>query len=193
MRIMKSNLLICLNIIIFCGCVGAGSNFAITPTSNNGEFPKVVGQDLIGREIEIPEGLGGDNDNGNPELPRLVVVAYLHEQQKAVDTWIVQLEDLRRRYGNFPFYEMPVIESGSALFRFTVQNGMRSGIWDEAIRRRTVTVFTSVVDFNKPLGVEGTREIQVVLLDRGGMVLGREAGEFSLEKGERLFANYLHR
>lgn len=147
------------------GCIGAGTNSALRPVPSG--FPEVTGIDLEGKEVRLPSGLGGS--------PRIVVVAFEREQQADVDTWIRAAEPLLSARPGARLYEIPVIGSSSAPFRFWVNNGMRAGIPDEAARRRTVTVYTDRDGFFSTLGAR-RESITALLLDDSGRIAWRADG-----------------
>ncbi|MBU6280943.1 hypothetical protein KGQ64_01780 [bacterium] len=147
------------------GCIGAGTNSPLRPVSSG--FPDVTGIDLEGREVRLPSGLSGS--------PRIVVVAFEREQQADVDTWIRAVEPLLAARPSARLYEVPVIGSSSAPFRFWLNNGMRAGIPDEAARRRTVTVYTDRDGFLAAVGAR-RESIGTLLLDDGGRISWRTDG-----------------
>jgi len=126
------------------GCIGAGMNSELI-VRDSATFPTVSGMNLHGQTIEIPRGLAG--------RIRVIVVAFEQRQQGDVDTWINALAPDLVAQPDLALYELPVIYTGSASFRFWVNNGMRSGITDEAARKRTITVYTDREKFYNALGV----------------------------------------
>jgi hypothetical protein len=127
------------------GCIGAGINSELI-VRDAATFPAVSGINLNGQTIEIPRGLSGSI--------RVVVVAFEQRQQGDVDTWINALAPDLAAERDLALYELPVIYTGSAPFRFWVNNGMRSGITDETARNRTITVYTDREKFYAALGVQ---------------------------------------
>lgn len=164
---------------LFSGCIGAGPVSNVV-TRGSKKFPALKGTNLQGVEIDVPAGLQGK--------PRLVAVAFLREQQEDVDTWVAHLDELRKNHPKLSFYEIPMVYKGNVLFRFWLNNGMRSGIPDEQKRRSTITVYTDVEAFLKEVGASTNRQIQVFLLDDEGTIVGRAAGAYSSEKATELFA-----
>jgi len=161
------------------GCIGAGPLSNVVSRGNS-KFPAVKGTNLQGTEIDVPAGLKGNR--------RLVAVAFLQKQQEDVNTWVAHLDELRINNPELSFYEIPMIYKGNALFRFWLNNGMRSGIPNEQTRRTTITVYTDVESFLKEVGAPDNQQIQVFLLDEQGTILGRTAGAHSADKAKELFA-----
>jgi hypothetical protein len=161
------------------GCIGAGSNSEVVVHQPSAQrFPEMVGIDLTGAQRRVPQDL--------PGTVRLVVAAYQREQQADVDTWIANLDRISSRLPEVEFCELPVIPKGSALFRFYVNNGMRSGITDPQRRLQVITVYTDVPKFLEAVGQPDTRQIMAFLLHENGAILGKVQGRFSDEQLERL-------
>lgn len=157
------------------GCISAGSNVDPVFTGEMGrDMPEVVGINLEGKDVRIPDGLDGE--------AILVIVAFQREQQENVNTWIPELVELEKTNPDFRFYELPVIYKGGAAFRFWVNNGMRSGITDTPSRLRTITVYTDREAFNQFLNIPNTDQIQLFLLNREKQIVWRSTGDYSPEK-----------
>jgi len=131
------------------------------------QFPRITGINLNGRSIAVPHDLEGD--------PRIVVVAFEQAQQRDVDTWLTALSPDLAAAPTLKLYELPVIYTGSAAFRFWVNNGMRSGITDETARNRTVTVYTDREKFFAELGVK-RESITTFVLGASGEIRWRADG-----------------
>lgn len=148
------------------GCIGAGTNSSVVPKGDM-NFPFVVGTNLNGESFKIPAELEGD--------PRILVVAFEQAQQGDVDTWIRGLQSDLAARPELRLYELPVIYTGSAAFRFTVNNGMRSGITDETARRRTITVYTDRDAFYAALNVKQS-SITTFVINKSGAIVWRADG-----------------
>lgn len=158
------------------GCIGAGRNSELTALTEH--FPTVTGIDLLGREITVPADLDGER--------RFVVSAYRREQQTNVDTWIAQWDRIAQRAPGIVFCELPVIDQGSALFRWWVNNGMRMGITGDDRRRAVVTVYTDVSAFLAAIGADANDTVHVFVLDAEGRIAARTQGDFSDAKLDAL-------
>jgi hypothetical protein len=167
------------NIMGLVGCIGAGRNSEVAvKQSSMPMFPEVVGIDLTGAERRVPQDLTGPF--------RLVIAAYKREQQADVDTWIENLDQIRSRLPEVAFYELPVIPKGGAVFRFYVNNGMRSGITDQQRRTQVITVYTDVPEFLSAVGQADTGSILTLILGDGGVILGKVEGRFSPDQLDTL-------
>lgn len=161
--------------IVSSGCISAGSNSPVVSGGTSDlTFPDVVGIDLEGQARALPATLEGQHN--------LVAIAFERDQQRLVDTWIVEADRLVERYGSLRFYEIPTISESNALFRLWVNNGMRSGIADPAARQRTVTLYVDRDQFTRALDIPDVSDIHVLLLDDAGRVLWRAAGAADHEK-----------
>lgn len=137
-----------------------------TFASAEGTFPTVTSEDLNGRTLTLPQDLPGN--------PTIVFIAYKQAQQDTVDAWVRSLGlDASR---GAEFLEVPVVGRGARLMRSVIDNGMRSGITDTAMRARTVTLYESVSKINDPLGFSGRGEARVLVVARSGEVLYSTSG-----------------
>ena len=133
-------------------------------------FPTLVAQDLEGTVLELPAALAGD--------PSVVIVAFERRQQAAVDTWLPWLSELRKRAPRLEVYEVPTISQRWRPARRLIDGGMRAGIPDPAVRRRTLTTYTDVGAVLEALELEGTDTIAVVVVDPGGTILWQGLGGY---------------
>jgi hypothetical protein len=153
--------------IPLAGFVGAGSNSDVIPGAKD-TFPTVTGINLLGDEVRLPGGFEGDLN--------LVVIGFVQEHQKDIDTWIAALPDLEVARPSLRLYEVPVIYRASAPFRLWVNNGMHYGIPDPVARKRTITVYTDQKKFVESVGVTGFDRIHALLVDNSGRIIWRGQG-----------------
>ncbi|NBT30782.1 MAG: hypothetical protein EBT13_02440 [Rhodobacteraceae bacterium] len=129
-------------------------------------FPTVTSEDLNGRTVTLPSGLPGD--------PTIVFIAYKQRQQADVDSWVRGLGLDPNRGAQF--VELPVVGTAASMMRSYIDNGMRSGIVDTALRARTITLYESPSLVNDPLGFSGRNEIRVLIVRQNGEVLWSTSG-----------------
>lgn len=141
-------------------------------------FPALTADDLNGRSVTLPSGLPGD--------PTIVFFAYKQDQQFEVNSWVDALG--LTADGDIEFVELPVVGAATVLIRPVVDNGMRSGIVDPAMRARTITVYQNVKTVNAPLGFSGRDEIRVLLVRQSGEVLWSMSGPATAEGAASLMA-----
>lgn len=166
MRIGRAVLVFICAAALMSGCIGAGVNSPLEPQGTN-RFPKVTGINLNGQSVEIPSDLPGH--------PRIVVTAFEQAQQADVDTWLNALSPDLAAAPTLRIFELPVIYTGTAAFRFWVNNGMRSGVTAPDARERTITVYTEREAFFRELQVR-QESISTFLLDRTGTIRWRADG-----------------
>lgn len=143
-----------------------GLAIASAPSVTAATFPTVTADDLNGDSKTLPADLPGD--------PTIVFIAYKQRQQPDVNTWVNALGLDPSRGAEF--VEVPVVGSGAKLFRGMVDNGMRSGITDTAMRARTITLYENVNLVNTPLGFSGRNQIRVLVVRKNGEVLWSTSG-----------------
>ena len=161
---------------ILSACIGSGKNTDIK-VGDAETFPTITGIDLLGDEKELPTYFEGDFN--------IVTIAFQQRQQENVNTWINALEPMLSESENLRFYELPVIYKMNPLFRTWINNGMRSGIPDEAARKRTITVYTDRAKFYDTMDMQESN-IYTLLLNKEGQILWRTSGDATEEKLENL-------
>jgi hypothetical protein len=132
-------------------------------------FPQVVGRDLHGVELRLPQDL--------PARKTIAVIAFRQWQQRQVDEWISALvgagipgtprgaDDLDR-----VVIEIPVLPGRFSPVRRFIDGGMATSIRDPDVLARTVTVYGSVDRFCEPLGIERRDDVSVRIANRDGAV-----------------------
>jgi hypothetical protein len=142
------------------------------------KFPSIEGKALTGAAFRAPEDFTKDEN--------LVLVAFLREQQKDIDTWIPHLEALADSTAGFAFYEFPVIGKANAVTRFFIYNGMRGGVTSEKARARTVTFYIDKGAFKARLGIVDEGKISLFLVRRDGTIIWQSSGTWSEDKERAL-------
>lgn len=132
-------------------------------------FPEIEARSLDGRGYRLP---------GDLEFERSVLVVAFHRaQQRVVDGWLPPLLELERRLPRLRVYELPTISRAWSPVRRLIDGGMVRGIPDPDARARTLTAYTDVGRVVRALGLDGTDEIAVVLVDRDGRIGWQGGGE----------------
>lgn len=157
-------------------CIGSGENTPITMQGAN-IFPTLKGIDLHGKDRVVPRDLQGEW--------RLVTIAFEREQQKDVDTWIKALPEFEKVRSDLRYYELPVIYEMTSAGRFWVNNGMRSGVTEDAARERTITIYTDREAFFAHMKMKQDR-ISTLVLNAQGEIIWRHDGIADEEARTRL-------
>lgn len=150
------------------------------PALADATFPTVTADDLNGDSKTLPADLPGD--------VTIVFIAYKQNQQDDVNSWVYGLG--LDPYRGPEFVEVPVVGSAARMMRSFVDNGMRSGITDTAMRARTITLYESPTLVNDPLGFSGRNEIRVLLVRKSGEVLWSTSGPATVGGLDALRAAY---
>jgi hypothetical protein len=133
-------------------------------------FPQLAARDLGGRKVTLPAGLPGERN--------VVLIAFRRDQQILVDSWVPWLEQRAATDPGLRFVELPAIGLQWQPARAAIDGGMAAAIRDEAVRRRTLTVYTDVRRVTAPLGIDDRNTIWLCLVDRAGRVAWRGSGGF---------------
>lgn len=150
------------------------------PATAQGVFPTVTADDLNGQSVTLPADLPGD--------PTVMFIANKMNQQQAIDGW-VQALGLNASQGP-EFVEIPVVGVGTRLIKGFLDNGMRSGITDPAMRARTITLYESPDFVNTPLGFSGRDTIRVLVVRQSGEVLFATSGPVTANTAAQVRAAY---
>jgi hypothetical protein len=134
------------------------------------KFPTVKATSLTNKNYQLPRDLDGELN--------LVIVAFKQWQQDWVDTWIPSLQGLAYQHPQLRVYEMPTMSRFNRLYRFMIDNGMRAGIPDKAVRAATLCAYIDLPPFAKALQLPGYDSIYLFLLDRTGEILWRGQGPY---------------
>jgi hypothetical protein len=168
--------------IILCSLPGSAAILPIGPGPvfrqeikvHKNHFPRVIGTNLEGSDVLIPEAFRGEKN--------LIIIAFERQQQVEVDTWLSAYENLVRDYSGLEIYELPIIKIMNAFIRFNINNGMRYGIADKNHRIRTITIYLDKEDFKKSLNITTEETVQVFLLDDKARILWRTEGTATKEQ-----------
>ncbi len=134
------------------------------------KFPNVKATSLTNRAYHLPHDLDGELN--------LVIVAFQQWQQERVDTRIPSLQRLAYEHKMLRVYEMPAMSRFNALYRFMIDNGMRAGIPDKAVRAATLCAYIDIPPFARALQLPGYDSIYLFLIDRSGEILWRGQGPY---------------
>ena len=134
------------------------------------KFPIVKATSLTNKSYQLPLGLEGELN--------LVIVAFKRWQQDWVDTWIPSLQQLSFAHKQMRVYEVPTMSRFNGLYRFMIDNGMRAGIPDKAVRAATLCAYIDIPPFARALQLPGYDSIYLFLLDQSGEILWRGQGPY---------------
>jgi hypothetical protein len=119
--------------------------------------------DLNGRALKIPQDLGGS--------PPLLIVAFEEAQQKEIDQLVPLIENARSVAPGLGVWELPLIDDPGPAGRYFIQNGMKAGIPETAMRSRVVTLYVKDRKaFAAALGLGQEQIVYVVALGANGKV-----------------------
>lgn len=143
--------------------------------SDDARFPTITAEDLNFREVTIPQEFPGEKT--------VVLIAYLQRQQPLINDWVAALG--LQVSGGQPWVELPTVNSAARPIKGFIDNGMRSGIVDESMRARTITIYGRQ-DINKALGVRGTSQVQAAVITRDGEILALASGDVTPKKAQAI-------
>jgi hypothetical protein len=143
-------------------------------------FPTVVGTNLAGTTLRLPDQLEGRLN--------LLLVAFRRGQRAQMHTWSPYLDALAVRRPDVRVYEVPVLSAAYRPSRPSIDGAMRDAVPDPAARARTITLYLDKAAFRSALGVPDDDQIHVRLIDRSGETHWRADGVFDAAKAAALDA-----
>jgi hypothetical protein len=150
--------------------------FVAAPVAHAQALPQMEAADLNGRIMTIPQDLRGS--------PRLLIVAFEEEQQKEIDRLLPLIEAAKNDAPGLSVWELPLIDDPGPIGRFFIENGMKAGIPDEAMRARVISLY--VKDrraLAAALGLGPEQIVYLVALDANGNVAAsRPAREIATQQ-----------
>ena len=149
-------------------------------TAESAQFPPVTADSLSKQTLHLPADFGGDDT--------LVLVAFERDQQKEIDTWTAPLNGLAKLRPAFHYYELPVLPWRDVFYRWWLNTAMRSGVPDDASRKRTVPLYLNKANFKSALQIDTEKTISVLLLDKSAHVQWRTTGTWTDDKQKALAA-----
>ena len=147
--------------------------FATAASAQTKDFPVITTEDLNFREVTLPQDFPGEMT--------VVLIAYKRNQQLEINDWIFELE--LEKEGAPAWVELPVVSSAARAIKSVVDNGMRSGITSDEMRAKTITVYGRRA-INEAIGVSGTSDVQVLVVERDGTILAQASGKVDEAKAD---------
>jgi hypothetical protein len=141
-------------------------------------FPNVSGKNLEFENFNIPYDLEGDLN--------LMIIPFKQWHQNLVNQWSFFLNTVESEFLNFRYYEIPTLSYGYKLMRFMIDGGMRAGIPDKGVRKRTITLYLNKNEFRKSLEIPSEKTIYLFLINKKGDILWRSEGEYTPTKAKEL-------
>lgn len=132
------------------------------------KIPQVTGQNLHRDRVRFPEDIKG--------RPTLLLIAFRHQQQRDIDTWLRRIDELQTAVPDLNVLELPVLRKAYVVMQPYIDGGMRSGISDPDARARTITLYTDKRAFRRALGLGPEDRVYAVLADPDGAIQRVEEG-----------------
>jgi hypothetical protein len=175
-RTMQS-VFVVIGLLLGSMCVTAGQEQQVNIASI-GKFPALDSETLEKQAVRLPQDFQGERN--------LLLIAFKREQQKDIDTWLMQMKRFEDIDKGFRYYEIPAIERMNRFMRWFISTGMRTGIPDVKARERTITLYIDKEPFKKSLQITDEKKIYAVVVDRSGTVLWRATGPYDEANGKSL-------
>jgi hypothetical protein len=171
LSLIKSLLVLAVVFFLVIACQGP-KPVSLPPAAASAAFPEMSVQNLSGEILALPSQFPGERT--------LLMVAYEQKQQAALDDWSARLK--LKSPGAPEWLELPIITNPGALMRSVIDNGMRSGIPDKAVRDRVFTIYTPREEFNQRVGLSDMKVVHLLVADRKGRLLAKVSGGWTAQK-----------
>jgi hypothetical protein len=132
-------------------------------------FPRIEGEDLEGRAIEVPEGL--------PPYPVVLLVAFHRHHYRVVATWHEEIRALSTPGPTPEVFEVAAMPKLYSSSKDLIDGGMRSAVADPEARSHTLSVYMDVGEFARSLGLRSLDTAYVYLTGSDGRIRWSEEGE----------------
>lgn len=133
-------------------------------------FPSLNAVSLTGRRYRLPDDLAG--------TPTLLLVGFHRWQQELIAGWLPPLARLEAEPPGLAVYDLAIIPRLFLPARGYIDGGLARGRRDERARARTLTVYANVGSVVAALGLRGTENVVLLLLDRDGRLAWRGRGVY---------------
>ncbi|MBU3627177.1 hypothetical protein ICN48_13175 [Polynucleobacter sp. JS-Safj-400b-B2] len=152
------------------------SNSMPFPINGGARFPQLVGKNLNGALLHLPEQLPSDKT--------IVLFAFQKAQAGTLQSW---REGLNLDDGKLAWIELPVMPLAMELIDFFTERVMRYVISDPKTRDHIVVLYADRELFCQSLGIDcDEREAYIAVIDRAGNNFITLKGQFSKEKGNQI-------
>ncbi|MFZ0663656.1 MAG: hypothetical protein WAM66_13255 [Acidobacteriaceae bacterium] len=143
-------------------------------------FPSLTSYNLAKAKLNLPEDFAGKID--------LLLISFRPEQQDQINTWMPTAQGLQHTNFNFRWYQLPVSDRETFVFRWWDNSSMRSDYTDPEIWPWIVPLYVDKKHFRHSLNIPAEHQITVLLIDKQGKVLWRAEGPLTTEKRNSLLA-----
>jgi hypothetical protein len=119
-----------------------------------------------------------------PSNPTLLVVAFAQKQKQTAVRLTKLLAETEATKLGYVVLETPVIQDPGLMMRFTIDNGMRSGIPSVEVRKAVVTLYVPDLEvWLETTGITSTESVYICAVTQEGKIL-RTASEYELKTAE---------
>ena len=136
-------------------------------------LPELRGEYLSGRKAILPGDASG--------RVALLLFGFSYQSRVAVEAWAKHFRAEFEKNPQVTFYEIPMIGGMARLGKWFIDSGMRRGT-PKSDYENVITVYGGTELWKQRLGVRSEADAYLVLLDRKGNVVWRNAGPFDETK-----------
>lgn len=134
---------------------------ALSGVAGAQQFPKIEGENLLGRKIALPDAAAGQ--------PAVVVIGFTHGSNNQVKAWTASLK------GDLPVYSIAVLEDAPRLVRGMAVHGIKGSVPEDE-RDRFLIVVHDEKELKQAAEFDHPDDAYVLLLDKAGAIRWRFHG-----------------
>jgi hypothetical protein len=143
------------------------------------ELPQLRGEFLSGRTAVLPQASSG--------RVTLLVLGFTYDSRFGVEAWVKRFREEFDAETRVTFFEMPMIGGMARMAKWFIDSGMRRGT-PKADHEHVITVYGGTDQWKQRVGFRDPKAPYLLLLNPGGKLVWRHAGNINDEAYKALSA-----
>lgn len=144
------------------------------------QLPLLQGEYLNGQRATLPKDSSGRT--------ALLMLGFTYQSRFAVEAWAKRFRQDFEKQPKVTFFEIPMIGGLARMGKWFIDGGMRRGT-PKTDYGNVITVYGGTDAWKQRVGFKDPNAAYLILLDRGGKVIGRYAGAFAEDPYKALSSN----
>lgn len=137
-------------------------------------LPQITAYNLEKTKVSLPADFSSSLN--------LVILFFDQDQYKNAESWIPANAQITTPKQDLHYYLLPIFSRQNFLYRWWMNSSMRSSTQDTSRWKWTVPLYLNKQRFMQKMDIHSDHEITVLLVDKTGKILWRDAGPFMPEK-----------
>jgi hypothetical protein len=142
-------------------------------------MPSVSGVNIDNQSLAFPDAFTRDY--------YLIVMPFDDGQQNLAQTWLPLFQELTAEFESVHYFSIAPLPNLNPAIRLMVIGGISISVREPEIRSQIAILFLEEQQaFLDALAIDSIETMQILIIDREGLVFYRDTGEYQAEKGDRL-------